>query len=404
MKKIFFVLTVLIINAATVAQQAVKISAQIRPRTEFDNRDFISNTAFNNSTSLRTRLNLSFIPAKDFSGFVQLQDSRFLGGETNTTADMKNVDLHQAYFKIDNFFNLPIDVKAGRMEVAYGNERFIGAANWSYIGRSFDGIILTVKGDNFKVDIFDFKEFEKFNLGDTLDHNILGLYSDLLVLNNYKIQPFLIWQKSVPSKLMNRFTPGIYVKGDIGAFTHEIEFAYQFGDITASSRQQSVSAFMFALNAAYTFETAGKPTIGAGIEFFSGDDNQIDNDYKTFNTLYGTNHKFYGYMDYFTDLPAHTYGFGLIDMIGKVGITPYENFKASLTGHIFSTNADYKLKYNSTSKNFGTELDLVLNYKYNDNISFEGGASMFLPGEIFKEKKGSDNSTWFYLMAVVSLQ
>ena len=391
------------ISTISIAQQSVKFSAQIRPRLELDGRDFNSNTSFNNSTALRTRLGLSFFPTNDLTGFIQLQDSRFFGGETNTMADMKNIDLHQAYFKIENLFKLPIDIKAGRMEVSYGNERFMGAVNWSNIGRSFDGAALTVKADDFKVDFFYLKEFEKFNYGDTLDQNVIGIYSDLFFSRNYKIQPFIIWQKAIPSKLMNRFTPGIYVKGDIGAFTHETEFAYQFGDMTISNRQQNVSAYMFAINASYTFDSPIKPMIGAGIEFLSGDENLADNDYKTFNTLYGTNHKFYGYMDYFTDLPAHTYRLGLIDIIGKFGFTPLENLNALLTAHVFNSNVGYGLQNGSTSNNFGTEFDLLLNYKYNDSFSLEGGASLFLPGNIFKEKKGTDNSTWFYLMAVVNL-
>ena len=51
----------------------------------------------------------------------------------------------------------------------------------------------------------------------------------------------------------------------------------------------------------------------------------------------------------------------------------------------------------STTTNFGSEIDLTLSYKYNDNVMIEGNASLFSPGDIFKEKKGSDNATWFYL-------
>lgn len=390
-------------NSFSLAQQTVKFSAQIRPRLEIDNRDFNSNTPFYNTTALRTRLGLSFSPTNDLIGFIQLQDSRFFGGETNTMADMKNVDLHQAYFKIDNLFKLPIDVKVGRMEVTYGNERLMGAVNWSNIGRSFDGAIITVKGEKIKVDIFNLKETEKFNFGDTLDQNIYGVYSNLMIVQNYKIQPFIIWQRQIPSKLLDRVTLGAYVKGDIGAFTHETEFAYQFGEITISNNKQDVSAFMFAFNVGYTFDAPSKPMIGAAIDYLSGDDNQLDYNYKTFNTLYATNHKFYGFMDYFTDLPTHTYGLGLMDLIGKLEIMPVENLKVTVMGHIFNANADYKLKSGSNTRNFGSEIDLLLNFTYNANITFEGGATLFSPGDIFQEKKGTGSSTWFYLMAVVNL-
>jgi hypothetical protein len=160
---------------------------------------------------------------------------------------------------------------------------------------------------------------------------------------------------------------------------------------------------MFAFNAGYTFDAPSKPMIGAAIDYLSGDDNQLDYNYKTFNTLYATNHKFYGFMDYFTDLPTHTYGLGLMDLIGKLEVMPIENLKTTVMGHIFNANADYKLKSGSNTRNFGSEIDLLLNFTYNVNITFEGGATLFLPGDIFQEKKGTGSSTWFYLMAVVNL-
>lgn len=403
MKKLSAIVAMILITGIIDAQQTIKFSAQIRPRLELDNRSFNSSTPFNNYTYLRTRLGVTFIPSTEMSGFIQIQDARIFGTETSTTADMKNVDLHQAYFKIDNFFKLPIDLRVGRMELLYSNERVIGNSNWGNTGRSFDGAVLSIKGEKFKADIFGVKENEKLNAGDTLDQNMYGIFTDLILLSNYKIQPFIIWQRAVPSNLLNRFTLGTYIKGDISAFTHETEFIYQFGDITASGRKQNITAFMFAFNAAYTFDEPSKPLIGAGIDYISGDKNSADNGYNVFNTVFGTGHKFFGSMDYFTDMPAHTYGLGIMDLIARVAITPIENLKATLTGHIFLANADYRLKNGSTTKNFGSEIDLQLNYKYNDNIALEGGASLFSPGEIFKEKKGSDTATWFYLMAVVNM-
>ncbi len=403
MKKLSVIIALILITGVIDAQQTIKFSAQIRPRLELDNKSFQTNIPFNNYTYLRTRLGAMFISSTEMSGFIQIQDARIFGNETSTTADMKNVDLHQAYFKIDNFFKLPMDLKVGRMELLYSNERVIGNSNWGNTGRSFDGAVLSIKGDKFKADIFSVKENERLNAGDSLDQSMCGVFADLLVAQNYKIEPFIIWQRAVPSYLLNRFTIGTYIKGDISAFTHETEFIYQFGDITASSRKQNIAAYMFAFNASYTFDEPSKPLIGAGIDYISGDKNSADNDYNVFNTVFGTGHKFFGSMDYFTDMPAHTYGLGIMDLIAKVALTPIENLRATLVGHIFTANADYKLKNGSNSTNFGSEIDLQLNYKYNDNISLEGGASLFSPGDIFKEKKGSDTATWFYLMAVVNL-
>ncbi len=73
---------------------------------------------------------------------------------------------------------------------------------------------------------------------------------------------------------------------------------------------------MFALNIKYKFDSPVKPTIGVGIDYLSGDDG-TDDDYNVFNTLYATNHKYYGFMDYFINLPNDTYGKGLMDYTCK---------------------------------------------------------------------------------------
>ncbi|MBM4170917.1 MAG: hypothetical protein FJ214_03495 [Ignavibacteria bacterium] len=405
MKKNFLlILTILTITTAlSFAQETFKLSAQVRPRFEFDKKGFNNNFKAKTYTSLRTRLGVSFMPLKDVSGFIQVQDSRVFGEVANTLSNFKNVDLHQAYFKIENLFALPIDLKIGRMELAYGPERLIGAVNWSNVGRSFEGAVLTINGEKFKADIFDLQEFERFNYGDSLDQQILGIYTDLVLIKAYKIQPFIIWQRGVPTDLLNRFTLGFYVKGDLDQLTHETEFAYQLGEITSSGIKQDVNAYMFAFNANYNFESTAQPSLGVGIDYISGDETPTDKKYKSFNTLYATGHKYFGYMDYFINLPIDTYGLGVTDLIGRFSISPVEKLRASAHFHIFLANGNYKLKTGSTSKEFGSELDLLLNYKYNSNVTFEGGFSFFSPGEIFKERRGKDIATWVYLMAVVNL-
>jgi hypothetical protein len=143
--------------------------------------------------------------------------------------------------------------------------------------------------------------------------------------------------------------------------------------------------------------------LGAQVDIVSGDDNSGDNDYKSYTSLYGTGHKFFGYMDYFVNFPNDTYGLGVMDLIAKAGIAPLEKLKLALNFHIFNSMEDYTLTDGSNSKSFGTEIDFVATYKYNDNVTFEGGASYFSAGDIFKEKRGKDSSTWFYLMAVANL-
>lgn len=400
MKRLLLIL-VLVFSIAQ-AQERVKFNGQIRPRFEVDNKDFKSTTESNTFTALRTRFGVSLLPTANTSGFIQIQDSRIFGEETSTTTNMKNLDLHQAYLKIDNLFDLPFDIKAGRFEMAYGSERFIGSVNWNNVGRSFDGAILSLKGEKYKIDFIGTREFERGRLGDTLDQNVYGAFVDLMLVKSYKIQPFVIIQNSVKSDALKRTTLGFYIMGELGQFTHEIDFGYQTGSFISSNRKQDIEAYTFSFNAGYTFDTPLKPYIGGQLDIASGDDNIADNTFKSYASLYGTGHKFFGYMDYFTSFPNDAYGFGISDLVIKGGLSPLSKLKLNLHFHLFNSMEDYTLISGAKTKQFGTEIDLVANYKYNEVVTFEGGFSMFSPGDIFKERRGKDSSSWGYFMAIVN--
>ena len=50
----------------------------------------------------------------------------------------------------------------------------------------------------------------------------------------------------------------------------------------------------------YTFDAAWKPRIGVEYNYVSGDGDPLDGDIGTFQNLFPTNHKFYGFMDVFS--------------------------------------------------------------------------------------------------------
>jgi hypothetical protein len=113
-------------------------------------------------------------------------------------------------------------------------------------------------------------------------------------------------------------------------------------------------------------------------------------------------------MDYFINIPTHTFGLGLTDIHAKAAVSPTDKFKAALAFHLFNSSEDFSYTTSDSptvksSTNFGSEIDLTLIYSYNTAVKFQGGFSLFSPGEIFKQTKGEDTATWSYLMAIVNL-
>ena len=408
MKRILFLILMLAVPVVTpVAAQdeafpRYTFLGQVRHRFEVNARDFNDDTdpiAFN---LLRTRLGVRFFPIENVEALLQIQDSRMFGEELNTLTDgdADQLDLHQGYVRITNLFNRPVDLQLGRFEAVYGAQRLIGAVGWHNVGRSFDGVLLRLHPRNVKIDLFNLKLVEKLEPGGKGDLNVMGAYGDFQLIENYTTQAFVIWQRANPSSELNRFTLGLYLAGTTANFRPEIDLAYQGGEREGID----VSALLVAVNLGYTVPGVSlRPTFSAGIDYLSGDDDPADDTFKVFDTLYATNHKFYGFMDYFLNIPVHTLGLGLRDIHAKIAFKPHQDLSLRLAYHNFSANEDFTLADGATTTRFGDEIDFTLVFNYNQRVSFTGGASVFAPGAIFEETRGSDLGLWGYLMTVVNL-
>ncbi|WDT78408.1 MAG: hypothetical protein MPW14_14475 [Candidatus Manganitrophus sp.] len=114
----------------------------------------------------------------------------------------------------------------------------------------------------------------------------------------------------------------------------------------------------------------------AGYEVLSGDDSLTDDDYGVFDTLYATNHIYYGYMDYFLAIPADTQGRGLKDAFVRLHLSPLEKGGLAIDLHQFSLEEDF-----AGEDALGTEIDLTFFAQVNKVTSVLVGVSKFLADE-----------------------
>lgn len=381
------------------------MTGQVRHRTEWNGKDFSDSTKVGGSGLLRTRLNLAFRTAANDLAFIQLQDSRVYGTETNTLSDgtADAIDLHQAYLQLNNLLNRPFSLRLGRMELAYGNQRIIGAVGWHNIGRSFDGALVSFTRKNIRLDAFSAKEVESQSPGNADDKDFRGVW---LASNNWvipglvnqtKVDAYFLNQYQNNGTVLNRSTAGIFSKGSYGfvggiTLTQEIDFALQLG---TQQDTVSISASLIGVRMGLTLGKAPfKPSIGFGFDRVSGDDTSTTT-YEAFNTLYATNHKFYGFMDYFLNIPVHAQGAGLQDIIITGGFSPLQSLKVNLFYHMFST-----VQPVDGATDIGTELDVTAVYAFRKGTSIVGGYSLFMPQTVFKSWKGTDPASWAFMMVI----
>ena len=154
----------------------------------------------------------------------------------------------------------------------------------------------------------------------------------------------------------------------------------------------------------YTLDIEQKPRIAVGYDYLSGRGEE-DEDYTVFDTLFATNHKFYGFMDYFVNIPVHTNGAGLQDVMAKFQIHPHKKFTLNADLHQFTSAKSPQPPFSKGGKGgFGQEADLTAVYRYHEALGFTLGASLFLPGELMKARFGShdDPAFWSYLMTTAN--
>ncbi|MBI5463950.1 MAG: alginate export family protein [Ignavibacteriales bacterium] len=357
-------------------------------------------------------------PTQDVAVFVQVQDSRLFGGGNSALAlgtldgTAKAVDFHQAFFTVSNLFSSPVSIKIGRQELSYGNERLMGAAGWGNIGRAFDAGVLSYKSGSVDADIFASKLVG--SQATIVSQNFRGLYSTWKFFAPHLVDAFVLFDDNTDEvrggpdatlKKLQRSTAGVLARGKVGQADYEFEAASQGGATALSdtAARASISAYLFSGSGGYTFDIDGKPRVAIRYTVLSGDDDKTDNTVRTFNLLFGTNHKFYGYMDYF---PGILPDYGLSFLTFSCGVNVLSNLGVALDFHHFSLDRSAALTIapgqTAAKQALGDEIDFTTTLKYNPNVSFVFGLSTFFPGDVVKIVKGGSNSYWSCIMTSVN--
>lgn len=356
------------------------------------------------------------------------------------------VDLHQAYVTLGNHKEFPLSLKVGRQELSYGDERLVGAFAWNNIGRVFDAAKVRWQNPLFAAEAFtskvvlpddnEFNTWNDYNLFSglhlttkKLPKNTTELYffarnEDLGVAtaNRGAVLPF---QTAAPAA-RDIYTIGGRLKsnpGDLGNFDYTIEGAYQFGtwQQTAASLELDHTAYAFMANVGYTFaELDSKPRIALEYAYGSGDSDPTDGKHETFDNLYPTNHKFYGYMDFFSWQNLH-------DVRAMFTIKPTSRLSLALEGHLFwaADTADNIYNAGGVGRGagasaipgtgfgrndydsyLGSEVDIIAGYAVNKFISLEAGYGHFFVGDYIEQTWsapgfGSTDADWVYVQTVI---
>jgi hypothetical protein len=193
-----------------------------------------------------------------------------------------------------------------------------------------------------------------------------------------------------------------------GKMTYRGEFYYQAGKsgavgaLTTPGSTGDQDSYMFGLRASWNeANVTGKPMITLWYDYLSGTSqgDAAAGDNGTFNTLFDTGHKFYGFMDFFLATPVT----GLHDIAIKFKTRPYAKTTLKLDLHHFAQTTQTVggtacATCSPGSRSLGQELDFTAIYKYTASTKFVTGYSHFFTKDAFNGVAQGDDQDWFYVM------
>ncbi|MCB0804062.1 MAG: alginate export family protein [Flavobacteriales bacterium] len=359
-----------------------QLDAEIRPQYEFRNGYktlFPDQVDYASFVSQRTRLISSYSTNK-IKVFVSIQNIRIWGNVPQLNVNDKNgFVLHEGYGEIKLKPNLL--VRLGRQELVYDDQRFLGNVDWAVQGRSHELALLKYSKGDFKLDFGVAMNQDADSLtgrtymqqGNYKNMQLLWmnkswkyLNASFLFLNN-GLQ-YLDIVDFTKNEVRYSQTAGSHLKYKKNKLKLNSNIYYQFGN---DLNENQISAYLLGLEGIYS--NIEKLDFTLGGELQSGNDeggikNKKNN---AFSPLYGTNHKFNGYMDYFY-VGNHMNSVGLLDLYFKTKMKINDKSIVSIDLHQFNAPAEFK---GNAFESLGTEIDLVYSYNFDKDLNIKFGYS-----------------------------
>ena len=415
-----YLLVCLLAGMIQFANAQFSLDGEFRPRTEYRNGfgtliPDAADAGFGIST--RIRLNAGYA-AEAYKFYVSFQDVMVWG----ENMQLLPYDQNNSFAVFEAWGELALGsgftTKLGRQVISYDDERIFGALDWAQQGRNHDAALIQYKKEKFMLDLglafsqdysnptgfvnsgtayntsgnFSYKTMQYVYLKQAWEH-----FSGSLLLLNNGFQNFdTTVTPSVADGTSNLQTMGTHLEYKKGSFGLAANAFVQTGE--REGRIDVKGAYLLGLDLSY--KATAKIGLGAGIEIISGND-KAAGETSAFFPLYGTNHKFNGFMDYFY-VGNHANTVGLLDVHVSANFTFSETSSLMVKALNFSGEKELA----SGEKSLGTEVDLVYTKKFKGYSMVLGYSHMFAADGMYElkgvtEANAADTQNWAWAMLVL---
>lgn len=395
MKNSFLLLASLLCTYFFQAQK-FDASLQLRPRFEYRNgyKSLLEKEQEPATfVSQRSRINFGF-SNENLQMKFSLQNIRVWGEvPTMTTFDQNGIGVFEGWGQYA--INPSFKIKLGRQVLSYDNQRIFGEVDWAQQAQSHDAALLK----------FIPAEEHSLDIGVALNAQKEDVFKNPYLVNSYKNMQFGWYHINSGSSKFSFLVLNAGYETELSISKREIQYIQTYGsyiqfsksnwtgDISAYGQTgeksgKDLNAWYGGANLNYKFSPA--LIMGTGAEYLTGTDmGTTSEELQSFTPLFGTNHAFNGFMDYFY-VGNHQNSVGLIDVYGKFSFAKGK-FGLILMPHYFASEAKITDENLSPMDSYlGTEIDLTGSWKLSKDATIALGYSQMFGTKSLQRLKGGD--------------
>ncbi len=349
---------------------------------------------------------------KTVAASLQLQDARVGDKSIGPTGSPFSAafDVRQAFMDVGNA-KTPVLARLGRQELAFGDQRLVGHANWLNAGRSFDAARVTMKSKAAQIDLFAasvvriLDGFDKSGNG----NRFAGAYvSSGRILPLGTAEPYVFFRRDVnqraetgPIGSLQQVTTGARLVGKLPArLDYNVEMDIQRGSLGPDTLRAWAGHWQLR----ETLPGARPPHIVAEYNYASGDANPTDGVRGTFDQLYPTAHDKYGLADQVGWRNIHHIraGFDITPVKATpIAVSYHSYWLAERRDALYAASGAplARVVAGAASSRVGQEIDVQVSRPLTPQLALTAGYYHFLAGPFLKQATPGKSYSGPFVMA-----
>lgn len=375
----------------------------------------------------RLRAGFDFMPADKVRFVLWMQDSgaadlampdnafynASLQGENNPYRD--RCELWDAYAELMDVSGLPLNIRAGRQRLFFGDKRVFGPGEWGNSGRwIWDALRISFRSGKGSADFYYGRTMvhdpHTFSVGHRHFYESFGFYSCLPLterMGGIAVEPFSMTKRDDHPNYrgedgrtgpLDSWYAGFRAyKYHPGGLQWDVTYVRQFGNYGPDD----IDAYGFHILLGYRLpDFFMSPGISLEYSYGSGDSDPADNEHGAFDGAFGARDRMYGRMNLFKwrNIKDAQVNLEFKPCRGLSVVAGFHKFRLASDKDGWSLNPGvYRDVTGLSGNDVGDELDIVCRFDATNSTCLQAGFGHFRPGGFTEKVASGRQADWVFV-------